>query len=58
VSVKSVVQKGLSEGAARMVMVVHRVPEARFYAAMARIAELEPVRARPRAIRVVEEQFG
>jgi homoserine dehydrogenase len=58
VSVKSVVQKGLIEGAARMVMVVHRVAEARFYEAMAQIAELAPVRARPRAIRVVEEQFG
>ncbi len=58
VSVKSVVQKGLTEGAARMVMVVHRVAEARFYEAMAQIAELAPVRARPRAIRVVEEQFG
>jgi homoserine dehydrogenase len=58
VSVKSVVQKGLVEGAARMVMVVHRVAEARFYEAMTQIAELAPVRARPRAIRVVEEQFG
>ena len=58
VSVKSVVQKGLAEGAARMVMVVHRVGETRFYAAMDRIAQLAPVRARPRAIRVVEEQFG
>jgi homoserine dehydrogenase len=58
VSVKSVVQKGLTEGSARMVMVVHRVAEARFYEAMGQIAELAPVRARPRAIRVVEEQFG
>jgi homoserine dehydrogenase len=58
VSVKSVVQKGLIEGAARMVMVVHRVAESRFYEAMAQIAQLSPVRARPRAIRVVEEQFG
>jgi homoserine dehydrogenase len=58
VSVKSVVQKGLSEGSARMVMVVHRVAEAQFYEAMAQIAELAPVRARPRAIRVIEEQFG
>jgi homoserine dehydrogenase len=58
VSVKSVVQKGLTEGAARMVMVVHRVSEAQFYEAMAQIAELGPVRARPRAIRVIEEQFG
>src|SRR5579875_3705172 len=58
VSVKSVVQKGLVEGAARMVMVVHRVSERRFYEAMGQIAQLAPVRARPRAIRVIEEQFG
>jgi homoserine dehydrogenase len=56
VSVKSVVQKGL-EDRARMVMVVHRVPETRFYAAMARIAELPAMRAHPRAIRVLEQQF-
>jgi homoserine dehydrogenase len=57
VSVKSVVQQGLAGGRARMVMVVHRVAEARFYAAMERIGELDAVGARPRAIRVVEEQF-
>ena len=58
VSVKSVVQKGLATGTARMVMVVHRVAETRFYDAMAPIGELGAVRARPRASRVVEEQFG
>jgi homoserine dehydrogenase len=57
VSVKSVVQKGLG-GRARLVMVVHRAPESRFYAAMDEIAELEAIRARPRAIRVIEEEFG
>ena len=57
VSVKSVVQKGLG-GRARLVMVVHRVPEPRFYAAMAEIADLEAMRGPPRAIRVIEEEFG
>jgi homoserine dehydrogenase len=57
VSVKSVVQKGLG-GEARLVMVVHRVLESRFYAAMAEIAELDAMRGPPRAIRVIEEEFG
>ncbi len=57
VSVKSVVQKGLG-GRARLVMVVHRVQESRFYAAMEEIAGLDAIRARPRAIRVIEEEFG
>jgi homoserine dehydrogenase len=57
VSVKSVVQKGLSDQA-RLVMVVHPVLESRFEAAMRRIAELEFLRAPPRAIRVLEEEFG
>lgn len=57
VSVKSVVQKGLDEQA-RLVMVVHPVLESRFQAAMREIAELEVLRAPPRAIRVLEEEFG
>jgi homoserine dehydrogenase len=57
VSVKSVVQKGLGDRA-RLVMVVHRVQESRFYAAMAEIAELDAMRGPPRAIRVIEEEFG
>lgn len=56
VSVKSVVQKGLDDQA-RLVMVVHPVPEVRFYAAMEVIGELGAMRARPRAIRVIEEEF-
>ncbi|MFZ0090172.1 MAG: homoserine dehydrogenase [Solirubrobacteraceae bacterium] len=56
VSVKSVVQKGLRDQA-RLVMVVHPVLESRFAAAMAAIAALEIVRAAPRAIRVIEEEF-
>ena len=57
VSVKSVVQKGLRDQA-RLVMVVHPVLESRFAAAMTEIAGLEFLRAPPRAIRVLEEEFG
>jgi homoserine dehydrogenase len=57
VSVKSVVQKGLG-GRARLVMVVHKVLESRFYAAMDEIAQLDAMRGPPRAIRVIEEEFG
>jgi homoserine dehydrogenase len=57
VSVKSVVQKGM-HSQARLVMVVHPVLESRFAAAMEMIAGLEIMRARPRAIRVIEEEFG
>jgi homoserine dehydrogenase len=56
VSVKSVVQRGLDDQA-RLVMVVHRVSEERFYAAMDQIAHLEWMRGAPRAIRVIEEEF-
>jgi len=55
--VKSVVQKGLGNQA-RLVMVVHPVLESRFTAAMAMIAGLDVLRAPPRAIRVLEEEFG
>jgi homoserine dehydrogenase len=57
VSVKSVVQKGMSDQA-RLVMVVHPVLESRFAAAMEVIAGLDIMRAPPRAIRVIEEEFG
>jgi homoserine dehydrogenase len=56
VSVKSVVQRGLGEQAA-LVMVAHPVLESRFAAATARIAELDVLRSPPRAIRVLEEEF-
>jgi homoserine dehydrogenase len=56
VSVKSVVQKGLGDQA-RLVMVAHPVLESRFAAALARIGELSVMRAPPRAIRVLEEEF-
>jgi len=57
VSVKSVVQRGLGDQA-RLVMVVHPVLESRFQAAMGLIGGLEVLRAPPRAIRVLEEEFG
>jgi homoserine dehydrogenase len=56
VSVRSVVQRGLGEDA-RLVMVMHEGPEARFHAALEEIATLDFVRATPRAIRVIEEEF-
>jgi homoserine dehydrogenase len=57
VSVKSVVQKGLGDQA-RLVMVVHPVLESRFASAMDEIARLAVLRAPPRSIRVLEEEFG
>jgi homoserine dehydrogenase len=57
VSVKSVVQKGLG-AQARLVMVVHRVLESRFAEATEAVSRLSFIRAAPRAIRVIEEQFG
>jgi homoserine dehydrogenase len=55
-SIKSVVQKGLGEKA-RLVMVVHPVLESRFFAAVEEIAALDFMRSRPRAIRVIDEEF-
>jgi homoserine dehydrogenase len=56
-SIKSVVQKGLGDNA-RLVMVVHPLLESRFFAALQLISRLDFIRSRPRAIRVIEEQFG
>jgi homoserine dehydrogenase len=56
VSVKSVVQRGLGDQA-RLVMVVHPVLESRFVAATGKIGNLDVLRAPPRAIRVLEEEF-
>ncbi len=56
VSVLSVVQRGLGDDA-RLVMVMHQGPEARFYSALEEIAKLDFVRSAPRAIRVIEEEF-
>ena len=57
VSVKSVVQRGVGEDA-RLVMVVHECLESRFAAALEAIVGLDVLRAPPRSIRVIEEEFG
>jgi len=56
ISVKSVVQKGLGDQA-RLVMVVHPVEEPRFFAALELLRGEDFMRAPPRAIRVIEEEF-
>jgi homoserine dehydrogenase len=56
ISVKSFVQKGLGSDA-RLVMVLHPVLESKLSAAVDLIAGLEFVRTRPRAIRVLDEEF-
>jgi homoserine dehydrogenase len=56
VSVKSVVQRGIGDDA-RLVMVVHECRESNFAAAVAEIAGLDELRAPPRFIRVIEEEF-
>jgi homoserine dehydrogenase len=55
-SVKSVVQKGMGESA-RLVMVTHPILESKFYAAVELISALDFMRSRPRAIRVIDEEF-
>jgi homoserine dehydrogenase len=56
VSVRSVVQRGLGDDA-RLVMVMHECLESRFQAALEGIGKLDFLRAPPRAIRVIEEEF-
>ncbi len=53
---KSVVQHGLGADA-RLEMVVHRVLESKFLAAVELIGRLEFLRSPPRVIRVIEETF-
>src|SRR5206468_1850257 len=55
-SIKSVVQKGLGEDA-RLVMVTHPVLESRFRAAVELIGGLDFLRARPRVLRVIQDEF-
>jgi homoserine dehydrogenase len=56
-SIRSVVQRGLGEQA-RLVMVLHPILESRFYAAVRLIAQMQFMRSPPRAIRVIDEEFG
>jgi len=57
VSVRSVVQSGMGDDA-RLEMVMHDVSERRFDAALKKIAKLKFLRAPPRSIRVIEEEFS
>jgi homoserine dehydrogenase len=56
ISVKSVVQRGIGDEA-RLVMVIHECLESRFGAAVESLAELDDLRAAPRSIRVIEEEY-
>src|SRR3954471_17925410 len=56
VSVKSVVQRGIGDEA-RLVMVIHECLESEFAAAVEALAELDDLRAPPRSIRVIEEEY-
>jgi homoserine dehydrogenase len=56
VSVKSVVQREKGSDA-RLVMVMHPTLESRFHAAVEEIGALAVIRAQPRVIRVIEEEF-
>jgi homoserine dehydrogenase len=58
VSIKSFVQRDVGEGHVRLVMVIHPLPESRLREALAALGELDFVRPVPRAIRVIEEEFG
>jgi len=55
-SIRSVVQHGMGDNA-RLVMVMHPITESSFYAGVERIAQLPFLRSRPRAIRVIDEEF-
>jgi homoserine dehydrogenase len=56
-SIRSVIQRGLGDQA-RLVMVLHPLLESRFYAAVRLIGQMAFVRAAPRAIRVLDEEFS
>lgn len=55
-SIKSVVQHGLGDNA-RLVMVTHPLLESRLFAAVELIGALDFMRSKPRAIRVIDEEF-
>jgi len=57
ISVKSVVQRGIGDEA-RLVMVIHECLESKFAAAIEALADLGDLRAAPRAIRVIEEEYS
>ena len=49
-------QHGLGDDA-RLVMTIHPILESKLFAAMRLIGRLDFMRAEPRAIRVIEEEF-
>jgi homoserine dehydrogenase len=55
-SIKTLVQHGMGDEA-RLVMTVHPILESRLFAALRLIGQLDFMRAEPRAIRVIEEEF-
>lgn len=71
ISIRSVVQRGVGEEGvvqqgvgeegvgerARLVMVTHAIPESRLRGAIAELARFDFIRAAPRTIRVIEEEF-
>jgi homoserine dehydrogenase len=57
ISVKSVVQRGIGDEA-RLVMVIHECLESRFAAAVEALSGLDDLRAAPRSIRVIEEEYS
>ncbi len=57
-SIKSVLQRRVGGDVVPLTMVLHPLLESRLREALARIGELELVRSAPRAIRVIEEEFG
>ena len=56
VSVKIVVQRGIGDEA-RRVMVIHECLESKFAAALEALGGLDELRAAPRSIRVIEEEY-
>jgi homoserine dehydrogenase len=57
-SIKSVLQRRVGEEVVPLTMVLHPLLESRLRDALERLGELDLVRAPPRAIRVIEEEFG
>jgi homoserine dehydrogenase len=57
-SIKSVMQRRVGGDVVPLTMVLHPLLESRLREALERLGELDLVRAPPRAIRVIEEEFG
>ncbi len=57
-SIKSVLQRRVGEEVVPLTMVLHPLLESRLREALEHLGELDLLRAPPRAIRVIEEEFG